>query len=467
MRAINRFTQSSSFFVGVLFTGLLALGIYFVAYVVVMAQGGTLTKETEAALRSEAKLYKALHQLGGFEQVQQALSTQLDSAERGYFYALQNRDDQLLLANIPQWPVKPMQDRQEFFTFEIDHARLQGVSQSVRPMSEHFDLMAVIVSFPDGAQLLIGRNVDDIEIAQWVSGTFGWLMISILAAISIISIWIGHYVVSRINRIADTASHIMETGNLSERIPIDSDWDDLSKLSLVLNHMLSELEQRLADVKAVSDNIAHDLRTPLTRLRGHLEMLRSAEDKYELLHEVDNILSIFNGLLRIADVESEKQKAAFKQVGAKVILEDVTELYGAHAEAKDIQIECRLANARLVADRDLLFQAFANVLDNAIKFTPEGGTVTISMTVKNNLLKVDICDSGPGIAEQHREQVTKRFYRVESSRSRPGNGLGLALVAAIVELHGGNLAFHSNKACAGGTTTSGLCVSINLPIHKT
>lgn len=319
----------------------------------------------------------------------------------------------------------------------------------------------VIATFINQIEQISSVENPQIEQIKQRVTLFSRLMIGIMVSIVLLSFIIAFYVVARINRMSHTITHIMNTGNLSSRLELDSSWDDLSKLSEVINRMLAALEEMVAGVKSVSDNIAHDLRTPLTRLRGDLELSNDINDKYKLITEVDNIMSIFNALLRITDIETSRQKSAFKTNNVSDIVHDVMDLYDALADEKQLTIFSDIKDCTLYSDRDLLFQAFANVLDNAVKFTPEGGRVVISLhKTPNGDVCYSVCDSGPGIPLEHLEQVTKRFYRVESSRSSKGNGLGLSLVKAVIRLHDGQLSFSSFNASKTGKETknsSGLC----------
>lgn len=438
--------------VGILFSGMLAIGILFVAFFAIIAEDRTLTKETESALLSQSLLLQKLYTVGGIAALNDSISSQVSSAENDFFLKLTDSDELFVAGNVTSYERLAARNKNEFLI--ILHKPLSdGILEK--------NVTGMVVEF-EGLSLFLGRDTQNLEIAQWLSDSFAWLMIAILGLVAIASLLIGHYVVTRINRISDIATNIMNTGNLSERIPIDSNWDDLSKLSVVLNRMLEELQDMVHGVKAVSDNIAHDLRTPLTRLRSDLEMFDDPKDKQKLLDEVDNLLSIFHGLLRISDIETAKQKAAFQINQLDVIVEDVIELYEALAEDKQIKIETNVSSCQLLCDRDLLFQAFANIVDNAIKFTPDTGQVSVTLRKDKNHIFFEVCDSGPGIPAEHKEQVTKRFYRVESSRSTAGNGLGLALVAAIVDLHQGKITFIDNHAHQRGNHV-GLCACIEMP----
>lgn len=454
-----RFVRSSSFIVGVVFTSLIALGIVFVSNFILIAENETLLKESEAALKAEAARYSQLYHHGGLPLVRSVLQQTLNAPENDYFLALKESDDNTQLTNVPNWPGEANTLTSGLFQFHL--------TRNETPNDESANVMATVVlldpalSQEKSAQLLIGRNVTTLKEAQWLSGTFGWLLILVLLSIAVLSFLIAFYVVNRINRMTSIINQIMNTGNLSSRLEVDSSWDDLSMLSIEFNRMLRALEEMVTSVKSVSDNIAHDLRTPLTRLRGKLELAQDISEKQNLLAEVDNILNVFNGLLRIADIEAEKQKSAFRLNQLNHIVEDLVSLYDVLAEEKSQRLQVDIEDCVMVSDRDLLFQAFANILDNAIKFTPEGGLINISLKSTPRHVLISFCDSGPGIADQYKDQVTKRFYRIESSRTSKGNGLGLALVNAVVKLHKGKLSFASNSATSEGKI--GLCCTIELP----
>lgn len=462
MRTIG-YSRSSSFTLGAIFTGLLVLGIYFIDYFMAVSRDQTLLKESVAAIDADIRMFREAEQLNGIQNVERILNIRISQPENTFFYALRDENSTWVTGNIPTWPeaeVTPLSAG--VIKFDIAHTDLPTGRESRNALSSHYDIIAKVHGFASGYELIVGRDIDDLESAYWVGQTIGWLMIVIMVLISGTSLWVGFYVVSRINRIADTANNIMETGNLSARIPIDSQWDDLSKLSVVLNRLLSELEDMVKGVKSVSDNIAHDLRTPLTRLRGDIEQIPDDATRHTLLAETDNILSIFNGLLRIADIETEKQKQAFQQMDVQAIVSDVVELYQPLAEDKGIELSLHAEQVSTTGDRDLLFQAFANVIDNAIKFTPQEGCigVTLSADKSDGSLRFSVCDSGIGISESDRDKVTRRFFRVEKSRHQPGNGLGLALVAAVVKLHRGQLSLGN---AVEDEQYPGLCCSIALP----
>jgi len=221
--------------------------------------------------------------------------------------------------------------------------------------------------------------------------------------------------------------------------------DELDMLAGIVNAMLDEIERLLGEVKGVCDNIAHDLRTPLTRLRSRLYRLQQqfGEDSDETaaldacMVDTDALLDRFRALLRISELENQRRRVGFDNVDLAEILREVHALYLPLAEDRGQQLALDLPALPFIhADRHLLLEALSNLVGNAIKFTPPGGLVEIRARTADDGPWVDVSDSGPGIPPDQRDAVTRRFYRTESSRSTPGSGLGLSIVSAIARLHG-------------------------------
>jgi signal transduction histidine kinase len=304
-----------------------------------------------------------------------------------------------------------------------------------------------------GQELVVARNYSDMILIERVIGSV--LVRSMIVTIVLGAIG-GAVVAARSVRHVDIVNRAVNTlmsGDLSKRIPENNAGGDFSALVVNFNRMLDRIQALMEGMRQVSDNIAHDLRTPLTRLRNNLAELQSSvgaanQDTVQaLLDEADNLLATFSALLRIAQVESGHRSSGFTEVDLQVILRDVVDLYEPLAADKQIGIDVELpAPLPLSGDRDLLFQAFANVLDNAIKYTPEGGSIRVRAAVEDACACVDISDSGMGIPAADCGTVFRRLYRVEASRGeQPGNGLGLSLVQAVVNLHRGNIALADNR----------------------
>jgi signal transduction histidine kinase len=265
-----------------------------------------------------------------------------------------------------------------------------------------------------------------------------------MAAVVFVSFGISYFVVSRINRIAVTAHNIVLTQDLSRRITIDTQWDDVSNLAQLLNVFIAQIETRMISVREVSNNIAHDLRTPLAGLRSDIESLKGTQVEEHhldaLITETDKMMGVFQSLLRITNIEHGKRSQAFGEVDLSALLKDVIELYEPLAEEKDVAFETNLpAHVVVKGDTDLLFQLFANLLDNAVKFSPPSSIIILSAYRERTHVHVTIEDQGAGIADKEKENVFKHFYRGDASRSTEGNGLGLSLVKAVVEQHQGHI----------------------------
>lgn len=309
--------------------------------------------------------------------------------------------------------------------------------------------------------VLIGIEMMAITQGDLMETFYAKLVMVLLGFVCIGMFALSFYVTKRINTIVDTVDRIISTSDLSQRIPVDSRWDDLGKLSMTLNTMLAEIEQLVSGMRTLSDNIAHDLRHPLTRMRNHIESLKAETQDAaqqtmlsELIVECDALLTTFQALLRISNIESGKRHSGFAIMDLAQLLHDVVELYEPLASEKSVALNFHSTPLQVTGDKDLLFQAFANLIDNAIKYTPSQGTIDIDVVAQENgKARVVIRDSGQGVSDEHKERVFRRFYRVEHSRRAPGSGLGLSLVAAIIKLHHGSIQLHDNQP-------SGLAVTV-------
>jgi signal transduction histidine kinase len=249
----------------------------------------------------------------------------------------------------------------------------------------------------------------------------------------------------RIERVTRAIEGIVN-GDLSRRLPTDGRGGDLNRLVQVVNRMLGDIEGLMHEVQGVIENVAHDLRTPLTRLLAGLERVRrreSSASEYELavddaIEETKEILATFAALLRIAEVESGARRAGFRPLSLSAVAADVVELYQPVAESKGIAVlleTVETADAEIVGDANLVFEALSNLVDNAIKYSPAGSQVSLRVLTTEGRLGIEVSDNGPGIPEADREAVLRRFHRLDKSRTEPGSGLGLSLVAAVAKLH--------------------------------
>lgn len=305
---------------------------------------------------------------------------------------------------------------------------------------------AVAIKVQDGRWLLLVRDNGSLFVVTRI------ILHALLWGISLTLIpgFAGWYLLRRrpLKRIraVQASAELIVAGDLTHRLPLSSRRDELDMLAAIVNAMLDRIERLMHEVKGVCDNIAHDLRTPLTRLRAQLYRIRQqngddwadAPALDQAISDTDTLMARFRGLLRISELEDRRRRAGFVDIDPTELLVELHDFYLPLAEDGGISLSL-VQPSRLPAvhgDRELLFEALANLVGNAIKFTPEGGQVRIDAAVEGKVLSIAVEDSGPGIPEGERQAVLKRFYRSEEGHRHAGFGLGLSIVAAIVDLHG-------------------------------
>jgi signal transduction histidine kinase len=325
--------------------------------------------------------------------------------------------------------------------------------------SEHHALVRVD-QLPGGFRLLVGRDLDERERLYDVVLAAGRWSVAIVVVLGLAGgFFVSRRVLKRIDAMTETARTIMQ-GDLHERLPIAGTGDELDRLAINLNAMLERIEALMHGLKEVSDNIAHDLKTPLTRLRNRCEeALRAAhsETQYRAalestIEESEALIRTFNALLMIARAESGQARDDMTAFDAAEIVRGIGDLYEPLADDKGLTLKVEAEAAWVRGNRELISQALANLVDNAIKYGASGGAqanghpaeIVLKATDRGDRILLSVADSGPGIPESDRGRVLERFVRLEQSRSEPGSGLGLSLAAAIARLHGGELILADN-----------------------
>ncbi|MBF2761127.1 MAG: HAMP domain-containing histidine kinase [Ectothiorhodospiraceae bacterium AqS1] len=406
---------------------------------------GYTTRQMEAVIEAEVQGLAEHYRVGGLPALRRLLLRRVRSnPASASIYLLADPQFRLLAGNLDSWPAAARAPRDGWIEFGL---RIED--EEPRPKVHR--ARARLFTLRGGFHLLVGRNWRDLdEMRSAILRAVAWCVAVTLALAVMVAWWMRGRVARRIEAIDRTARRIMQ-GKLEERIESDGSGDEFDELVAGLNAMLARIEGSMEDVRRVSDNVAHDLRTPLGRLRTRLVQLRTKaldEDSKALaeaaLDEADQMLATFNALLRIARIEAGDRRHAFAPVDLAAIGNDVAELYAPLAESCSIDFRFSSAPAPVHGDADLLFQSLANLLDNAMKYTPRGGRVCLRITAEEESVDVIVSDSGPGVPIDEREAVLRRFYRVESARSTPGSGLGLCLVAAVVQLHEAELELSDN-----------------------
>jgi signal transduction histidine kinase len=337
-------------------------------------------------------------------------------------------------------------------------AEAQGadIIRTDRNGREHQTVRAIARRMRNGDVLVLGRNVDEAkEISHVVGQALALGLLPGFCLCLLAGAWLSVRAQRRVEEVNQRVQRII-AGDLRERLPHRSVDEPFSKLAVIVNGMLDEMETLIHALAGVGNDIAHDLRTPLTRARLTLERGRTNAATLEQLQAVsdraiagiDQSLTIITALLRLAEIENSRRSAGFGTVTLDDMLREVCDIYEPIAENKNIALRVGATQPLTVrGDRDLLIEAVANLVDNAIKFTPEGGKVEIALLRGEDETIMRVTDTGCGISEQEREAVLRRFYRSDKIRNTPGVGLGLNLVAAIVKLHGFRMAIRSGPGC--------------------
>jgi signal transduction histidine kinase len=376
-------------------------------------------------------------------------------------YYLGDATGQYLLGNVTDVPVEVLLSPG---TYGFDYERANALTETPdqlegrQPPPPNAGYAVVrSVELNNGMRLVVGRDVVErrgfsaIIVQSFLLGVLGIIFFSLIAG-GITA----QRVLRRIDAIRDTSTKIM-SGNLSERVPVTKRNDEFDGLATNLNAMLDRIEQLLQGLKEVTDNVAHDLKTPLTRLRNQAEsaLREGASDASRqqaletTIAESDRLIQTFNALLMIARVEAGAPSGALTDIDVSTIVADVAELYGPVAEDENILVETAIApGVHLRANRELIGQAMVNLLENAVKYArPEGagqGRIMVGLRQAGDRVLIEVADNGPGIAEPDRKRVIERFVRLEKSRSDNGSGLGLSLVNAVARLHGGEFRIEDN-----------------------
>ena len=418
---------------------------------------GLVVRETDATLKSEIMGLAEQYLEHGLDRLVQVIAHRIRNDPSGdMLYLFTTRDNRPLAGNLATFP--PATPDEEGW-IEFVHRRADGRQVPAR---------ARVYLLRDGLHLLVGRNIGQLrQLKQTFNRALliGGGLTFVLAAAG--GLLMSGRVLNRISAFTRTTSEIV-AGRLDRRLDEHGGGDEFDLLAGHLNVMLDRLEALLESVRHVSDNIAHDLRTPLTRLRNRIELAaRDAPDELrsELeasVAEADALLATFTALLRIARIESGSYDAHFESVDLARIVDDALDLYQGLAQERGVVLAADSDPAcSVTGDRNLLFQAIANLIDNALKHTAAGSTVMVTAHREGDdgaapgTVRVTVADGGPGIPAEEYTRVTQRFARLDQSRSLPGSGLGLSLVKAVAERHRGTLEFADNAP--------GLRVSLRLP----
>lgn len=454
-----RLLRTTTFRVALVYLGLFLLSVSLILGLVHGMTAGLLDRQTEETIEAELDGLEEQYARRGLPGLVQILRERSSAPRTPAIYLLTDRGLRPIAGNLASWPEAARADG--WIAFEVADPE-SGGAQPAR---------AAVLTLPDGGRLLVGRDLGERErVRERTAEALLWALGLTLGLGVLGAVAISRNFVRRIETINRTTRQIM-SGELHRRIPAAGGGDELDRLAGNLNGMLDRIERLMAGMRHVSEGVAHDLRTPLSRLRARLELgLVGSQDldaargaMQDALAEADRLLATFQALLSIAEAEAGYRQTPLAPVDLAEVARTAIDLYEPLAEEKGVALEADLpAGVAVRGHEQLLAQAAVNLLDNAVKYTPGGGRIRVSVRVSGEGEPVlEVADSGPGIPPEDRERALARFVRLERSRTTPGNGLGLSLVDAVARLHSAGLAMgEGGPAAAGGP---GLRVSLRFP----
>jgi signal transduction histidine kinase len=432
--------RSSTFRLALIWIAIFGTAVAALLGYVYWSTASYLRSRSDQAIATEFAILRDAYAGGGRERLIVTIKQRMAGVhfESGV-YLLADSSGAPLAGNLATWPAS-LKGADGWGNFSAPEWKPDAAQPSL--------LRATFEALADGSHLLVGQDVRELDqLATKINTALVLTALLIFVVAGTASMMITRRTVGRIESINATSRAIMQSG-LSERIPLRGTRDEWDELATNLNSMLERIETLMGEVKQFTDNVAHELRTPITRMRGRLEKTHNSlrdDDAHksmigDITADLDSVLRIFSSLTRISQIEASDRTAAFRTINLAEIVHEVVELYDAAAEEKGGQLDT-VGDQRVLitGDRDLLFDAVSNLVDNAIKHGREAGRVTVEVRESDAGASIAVSDQGPGIPGDEIRNVFKRFYRLERSRQTPGNGLGLSLVAAVARLHGAQI----------------------------
>jgi signal transduction histidine kinase len=435
--------RTTAFRLSLAYLAIFALFAGFILFYVAFNAGALLREQNATTIDAEIKGLAEQYATGGLRRVVGVIDNRVRQPGAA-LYLMTAPAGEKIAGNIDGVPPAVLANPGEY---EIPYEAIGDIEAHRR--------LALVRSLvlPGGFRLLVGRDLSDItRLENVIWRAFGWSMVLVIALGVLAGFIVTKRVLSRIDSMTETTRAIME-GDLAGRLALTGSNDEFDRLAENLNTMLDRIGDLMEGIRQVSNNIAHDLRTPLTRLRNNAEEAlrvgRTVEDGrnalVDVIAEADGLIKIFNALLMIARAEAGQLRDGMTNLNASEIVSEIVELYEPVAEDQGLTIKTAIAAPLpLYGSRELIGQAVANLIDNALKYGAGSTEISVRASRNDVNIVIEIADRGAGISEGDRARVTERFVRLEASRSQPGSGLGLSLVAAIARLHRGSLELADN-----------------------
>lgn len=440
--------RTTTFRLAIIYLALFGASVVAVLGFVYWSTTGYIARQTDAALVEEVEELRDLYLRRGAAELTRLVDMRSRDRRSGLYLLIAGHSIRLA-GNLDVWPLTA-EAESPWIDFRYERRPppdFPGSGRDVEPGLK--PARALSVQLPGGLRLLVGRDVAEQQavVANLQDALFWSIGLTLALGLGG-GLLVSRNALRRVDAITEATRDIV-AGDLSRRLPVGRGGDELDRLSASLNDMFDQIERLMHGMREVSDNVAHDLRTPLNRLRTRLEMTlmeppsldRYRDTLIETVEEADRIVATFNSILAIARMESGATSARFEQVDLGALVRDVAELYQPVAEERQLALTHDEGDGVVVqGDPSLLFQALGNLVDNAIKYAPDGGHVTLAAErMSDGRARLVVSDDGPGIPEEERARVLERFVRLDQSRRAPGTGLGLSLVRAVAQLHGAEL----------------------------
>ena len=469
-RRSTAFLRTTAFRQTLLSAALFALSSFVILGFVYAASAGMMLRRADAAINEEVEVLNQRFQAGGIATVNRYILQRTVGGGADYLYLLIHPTGRTLSGNLSGLPnVQPDDEGRLQFTYR----RPQAAGSEDDSEKDDRTARGQIIALPSGYRLFVGLDVH--EETRLVSRMLNTILAASALALALgvaAGIFVSRRFVRRLDRINNVARRV-KAGDLQPRAPRTYTGDELDELSENFNAMLDRVEALMHRMRHTGDSIAHDLRTPLTRMRNRLDEalredgdLEAREQALErAVADTDELLGIFNAILSLSRLEAGESRASILRLDPADIAADLAELYEPVCEDEGLSFNAEIQRGMaILGDRGLLSQALANVLDNAVKYTPSGGAVTLRLReTGDGLIEFSVTDTGPGIPDVDRDRVTQRFVRLDNSRTKPGSGLGLSLVQAIADVHNGRFELGEGPGVIDGGHGPGLRAALVFP----
>jgi signal transduction histidine kinase len=402
---------------------------------------GLLQRQVEVTIRNDATALGDHFTVGGLPSLAIAIQNRLaDTPDGDAIYLLEDPQGKHIIGNLDHWPAGL--DQIDAW-YELPVTRQGAGSVAL--------LRAYLLV--GGDKLLVGRDIRARSELRSVLQHGLLAAMGIMCALGVAGALVIRSLFRRMIRDISATTRAISHGDLTRRVPKTGDGDEFDELAEIINDMLDRITRLMDGVREVSNSIAHDLRTPITRARTKLEdaalHATSADDLKSAIEratdDLDGVVAVFQALLRIAEIEAGARRSAFARIDLVPLLEDIDDLYHAVAEERGLTLRTSISGPLILfGDRELIQQAVTNLLENALKFSPSGTAIAFQAALAGSTIEITVADHGPGISEEDRVRATERFFRAESARNTSGSGLGLPLVSAVAQLHNGTLTLWDN-----------------------